>query len=119
MLMNPLVKFSPVISMCSFELSRICALRLTLADTRSYHLLSLILLLSFGLKKKELGTAIKAFAQLCGLQLLGKPLVRWSFIWMCCAQRVYLDCPALQRNPISISKLTSSLKYGSCHDFET
>lgn len=59
MLMNPLVKFSSVISMCSFELSRICALELTLADTCSYHLLSLILLQSFRLKNKKLGTAMK------------------------------------------------------------
>lgn len=59
MLTKPLVKFSPVISMRSFELSRIHALGLTLADTRSYHLLSSILLQSFGLKNKKLGTAMK------------------------------------------------------------
>jgi len=27
--------------------------------------------------------------------------------------------PALQRKPISASKLTSFLKYGNCHNFET
>lgn len=57
MLMNPPFTFSPVVRMCSFELSRICALGLTLADTCSYHLLSLILLHSFGLKK--LGMVMK------------------------------------------------------------
>lgn len=50
---------SLLVSIRSFELSRIWALGLTLADTCSYHLLSLILAQSFGLKNGELGTAMK------------------------------------------------------------
>lgn len=120
MVMNPLVKFSPVISMCSFELSRVCTHSGLLWQT-----LALITCwawyycrpLAWRTRNEE--QRWKTFAQLCGSQLLGEQLVHWNFIWMYCAQRVYLDCPAFQRKPISISKLTSFLKCGSCHDFET
>lgn len=92
---------------------------LTLADIHPRHMLSLISLQSFGPKSKKLGPAIKTLSaalwfaaprQAVGLLELSLDAVLSTCLF---------GLPALQRKPISASKLTSFLKYGNCHNFET